>query len=188
MILELVGFVLATSLVTGAAAWIGDRGLRRAGWPTRWIWLSALAAPWALLAAPLLPLPSASSAGVLDGALVLRLPGLVVDGGGGSAIGGWLPAAVGLLWGVSSLVLGVALTRGHRKLLRDRRGWEERRIAGRRVFLSDDLGPAVAGVTRPWIVLPRWALDLPDRWLDLVVLHEEEHVRAGDGLLLAGAF
>jgi TonB family protein len=40
---------------------------------------------------------------------------------------------------------------------------------------------------RPWIVLPRWTLELPEQELRLVVLHEEEHVRARDTLLLGTA-
>jgi len=60
-------------------------------------------------------------------------------------------------------------------------------VLGRDVYVSADQGPAVAGLWRPWIVLPRWVLDLPETELRMVILHEEQHVRARDSLLLGGA-
>lgn len=58
---------------------------------------------------------------------------------------------------------------------------------GRDVFVSADRGPAVAGVWDPWVVLPRWVLALPERELRMVLLHEEEHLRACDTRFLGAA-
>jgi len=42
-------------------------------------------------------------------------------------------------------------------------------------------------VRKPWIVLPRWVLALPERELHMVLLHEEEHLRARDTRLLGAS-
>ncbi|HEU0052808.1 MAG TPA: M56 family metallopeptidase, partial [Longimicrobium sp.] len=45
-------------------------------------------------------------------------------------------------------------------------------------------GPAVLGIVRPEVVVPAWLLDEPAEAQRLVVMHEREHVRARDPLLL----
>jgi TonB family protein len=104
------------------------------------------------------------------------------DSAARGALSGLAPA---LLWATASLAVVVLLVRARHELLRERARWHEARVLGRHVFLSPDRGPAIAGVTRPWIVLPRWVLDLEEPELRMVLLHEEEHVRAGDSALLA---
>src|SRR5690606_16709456 len=47
-----------------------------------------------------------------------------------------------------------------------------------------DEGPALVGFVRPAILLPRWAMELPAAERELILRHEEEHRRAGDGTLL----
>jgi bla regulator protein blaR1 len=55
------------------------------------------------------------------------------------------------------------------------------------VTLTRHLGPATAGLWRPRVLLPRWALALPTERRRFVVRHEEEHRRAHDAALLAVA-
>src|SRR6185437_16360485 len=50
--------------------------------------------------------------------------------------------------------------------------------------VAPDTGPAVAGWLRPRIVLPAWALHASRGDLELIVLHESEHIRARDPRLL----
>lgn len=185
MIVGVMGYLFAVSLLTYAAAWAMDDGLRRLGRPTRWVWLAALAAPPVLLLVPRI-LPAAAE-GALGPVAVVELPGLVVGDGVGPTVGLWLEAGIAGAWLLGSLGLAALLVSMHRGLLRERRRWATSTVAGRDVYLSADRGPAVAGVVRPWIVLPRWALSLPRHQLDLVVLHEEEHVRARDTQLLTAA-
>jgi hypothetical protein len=91
------------------------------------------------------------------------------------------------LWIVASAgVLGWLLL-SHRRLRRRRAAWSESDIAGERVLVSTDVGPAVVGLARARIVLPRWALALDDRSLALMLAHEREHVRSRDPLLLGVA-
>jgi TonB family protein len=52
------------------------------------------------------------------------------------------------------------------------------------VFVSPDLGPALFGFFSGSIVVPRWFRDLPSETRRLALLHEWEHLRAGDTRLL----
>jgi TonB family protein len=186
MILPVMVFLALVSLVAFPAAWLAEAGLRRIGAPARVAWLVALAlGPLLLLLGLLPPLGGLRAAG--GGPVVLstvELPALFVGAGSGASLWGTLPA---LVWLFASGFLVVSLVRAHRALRRERSGWVTHEVRGRTVLVSSSVGPAIAGVLRPRIVLPRWALHLPDEELDMVLLHEEEHVRAWDsGVLAAG--
>jgi beta-lactamase regulating signal transducer with metallopeptidase domain len=94
-----------------------------------------------------------------------------------------------LIIGWISLSLGVAFNflGGIVTLAWMRRRWQRQSILGVPVFVSERTGPAVVGVMRPDIVLPLWALELESGQLQLLLRHEQEHRRAGDGRLLAAA-
>ena len=49
------------------------------------------------------------------------------------------------------------------------------------------MGPALSGFVRPRIVVPTWVLDLDGGAQRAILLHETEHRRAGDHVLLAFA-
>jgi len=188
MIFATAVFLVTVSLLASAAAWAADDGLRRLGISTRWVWLAAMAAAAVLLVGPALAPGNVPQAlGRAIGATpVFELPAFVVGPelqGGGPGVSGVLAA----LWAMLSLGMLALLVRTHRGLLSERSRWEIAELQGRDVYLSPDRGPAVAGVLRPWIVMPRWVLRLPESQLGLVLLHEEEHVRGRDSLLLAGA-
>lgn len=185
--------VLIGALLSGAAA-AGAWALRAYGRPSRAVWMSAIAASVLVPAAALL-LPETFAAGWLSGP----------DGGGGALVleavarGGspvasparpWWAAAVDLagrldpflvaLWVVSALSLVGFLALSWIRLRRERAAWESREVAGVPVLLSRERGPAVLGLRRARIVLPRWTLELEEDLRALVLLHEQEHVRAGD--------
>jgi hypothetical protein len=69
---------------------------------------------------------------------------------------------------------------------RESRSWPSGSIAGVRVLVSPATGPATLGVLRPVIVVPRWLFGMSTRHRRLAVLHEQEHRRVGDVLLLNG--
>jgi TonB family protein len=96
-----------------------------------------------------------------------------------------LDAALRWGWGLSSAALLVGLTAAALRLSALRRRWRASLVDGRHVFVSDNVGPAVAGLWRPRIVVPGWALQLSEPQRALILAHEEEHVRAGDPRLLA---
>ena len=185
MIVPLMTFLLVVSVVASLAAVAADAGLRRLRLPSRWAWLGAMGLGWLLLAVGRLLPARTGAAG--DGLIrPIELPPLVV----GEAQGSWIDVLAllpGPAWVLCSLGAAALLMVTHRRLVAERARWERRRVLGRDVFVSSDRGPAVAGVLRPWIVLPRWALSLPRSELSLVLLHEEEHMRARDCALLAAA-
>jgi len=182
MIGSVMMYLVAVSVVFAVAAWLADEGLRRVGVPTRWLRLGAVAAPVVLVTAALF-LPERATA-VLGGmpTAVIELPGFLVDGDESTGFG-WSGALL-VAWLVTSLTMVAVVVRAHVRLASERRSWPRESVDGRAVFVSPDRGPAAAGMLRPWIVLPRWILDLPDAQRTLVLLHEEEHLRGGDTLLL----
>ncbi|NUO64821.1 MAG: hypothetical protein HOQ11_02455 [Gemmatimonadaceae bacterium] len=104
----------------------------------------------------------------------------------GSRLSGWDRPLVAL-WTVATLVLATIAVSAAYEGNRARRGLDERKIAGTRVLVTDRIGPSAIGVRRGAILLPRWALDLDDALVRLVVRHEHEHLAARDPLLLLGA-
>ncbi len=178
-----VTYLLVVSAIGGVAAWIAETGLRRAGVSTRWVWLSAMLLGPTLLAAGAL-VPETSPARIVGGAVgpVIELPAFEVA----PPRPGTLELDDVLLWSwlaISAVMIAVVVVTRAR-LQRERRRWHATELDGRRVWLSPDRGPAVAGVLRPWIVLPGWFEELTEGQRALVLLHEEEHVRGGDTLLL----
>ena len=94
-------------------------------------------------------------------------------------------AIIGFGWiGLSTLVVSVLIA-SHVALRRRLASCERTRIDGHTAFVSEDLGPAVVGVVRPEIVVPRWALALSETDRRLVVVHEGEHIRAHDPVVNA---
>jgi TonB family protein len=178
-----VTYLLVISAITALAAWTAELGLRRAGVPTRWVWLAAMLTGPALLAAAAL-LPESSPMRGVGGAVgpVIELPAFEVGPAPTAFLG--VEGAVLVGWLLASLAMIVLVVRTRLRLGHERRAWKEADLDGRRVWLSSDRGPAVTGVLRPWIVLPGWFEELPASQRALVLLHEEEHVRGGDTLLL----
>jgi TonB-dependent SusC/RagA subfamily outer membrane receptor len=96
----------------------------------------------------------------------------------------WLLAA----WGVASLAVLAAYTGAYRRLRRAIRSGQAATVAGVPVVVTETIGPLVAGVRAPQVVVPRWLLTRAPGEQALVVAHERAHVAAHDPqLLLAGA-
>jgi beta-lactamase regulating signal transducer with metallopeptidase domain len=92
------------------------------------------------------------------------------------------PAAMG--WAVfSALLLAVYLLVNHH-LARERRRWPRELVQGIPVRIAPAAGPAVIGMLRPDIVVPRSLLARSDDEQRLIVQHEQEHLHARDHLLL----
>lgn len=187
MIPSVIIFLVVVSLVGAAGAAVTEAGLRRLGAPARWIWLAALGLGPVMLGVGL-AVPARASSAVSSGAAsllpVIELPGLIV-GRGGWSVG--LTLTLLAIWVAFSVAVLASLVRAHRRLLRESTGWQTRRVLGRDVLVSLNRGPAVAGIVRPWIVLPEWTLALPEAELRMVLVHEEEHLRARDSFLLTVA-
>ncbi|MEM7417742.1 MAG: TonB family protein [Gemmatimonadota bacterium] len=91
-------------------------------------------------------------------------------------LGLWLAltAVLALRWSVAAFRLRRTLASATRD-----------ELGGIAVWRTADVGPGVAGVFRPRIVVPEWLASLPESQQRLVVRHEHEHVRAADPLLVA---
>ena len=88
-------------------------------------------------------------------------------------------------WLVATALLAAGMIWSLRRLHRDRQGWARATVHGVPVLISDGLGPALVGVFRTEIVLPRWVLALDDLSVQTILVHEDEHRRAGDTRLIA---
>jgi beta-lactamase regulating signal transducer with metallopeptidase domain len=90
-------------------------------------------------------------------------------------------------WSVASLLVLATLVIGWLHLRRQLRVACEGAIDGVPATITDDIGPAVVGVLRPRIVIPRWLLAEDAATRSVVVAHELEHLRAHDVRVLGGA-
>jgi hypothetical protein len=176
-----------------------ERGLHLAGRPTRWAWVVALlgsylvpAAAWvrpdafATLAVPLTasgqPAPSSSTLGTSTTSISLDQP----PARSFSLADLDLPLRWG--WAVASVAILLTLAGAATRLVSLRRRWRQATVDGRSVLLSQNVGPAVVGVWSPRVVLPEWALELPALDRELLLAHEEQHVRAADPTVIAAGF
>jgi bla regulator protein BlaR1 len=202
-------YALLVSVLVAAGAWLMEEVVRQRGGPVRFLWLGALVATVALVAlAPLrtappvaLPSPTVSAAQSADDAAEPRRGGAVAaaaralravrttlarplqaaaalgTGAAGRALAvGWVALSAAAL----ALAAATALRARHA-----RRGWPAVEIAGQAVRVSPRAGPAVLGILHPEVVVPAWLLEATKEEQRLVVLHEREHVRARDPLVLA---
>lgn len=192
-------YCLAVALAFVVVGHALERGLRFAGRPTRWAWVVALAGCFVVPAAAWLrpdafatvSLPAATPAAV-------RLPTGGTAGpsaappaarpAGSPRAFAWsdLDGALRWGWGASSLAVVVLLAAAAIRLIALRWRWRAAVVDGRTVLVSENVGPAVAGLWPPRVIIPRWALALSAAQRRLMFAHEEEHVRAGDPWLLAG--
>ena len=173
-----------------------EQGLHLAGVATRWAWLVGLVGSYALPAAawlrpdafPIFASPigvvtqSPQSSSTVTSSTVLATPterSVSLDD---------LDTPLSWAWGIASLVVLLMLAIAAARLSAWRRRWREAPVDGRTVLISQNTGPAVVGLWSPRVVLPEWALALsvPDR--ELMLAHEEQHIRAADPALLAVGF
>jgi beta-lactamase regulating signal transducer with metallopeptidase domain len=173
-----------------------ERALHLAGRATRWAWVVALAGSFAIPAAAWLrpeafssvaiPVPAGAFAesAIAVAPLPSDAPRVVAPTPTSFSLSdldallrwGWIASSVLIL-----AVLGVATLR----LAALRRRWRASLLDGRAVVVSENVGPAVAGLWHPEVVVPGWALALSEPQRRLMLSHEEEHVRARDPWVLA---
>src|SRR6202050_4725322 len=87
-------------------------------------------------------------------------------------------------WLAASFGLGILYALGLLRLRVAARHWPRERIGGQEVWVTEALGPAVYGLLRPIILMPRWALNAPNDVRAVVLAHEQEHIAARDPALL----
>lgn len=152
---------MALALLLSAAAWRAERTLQRRGRTTRWLWLAAIAAS---AIAPLTWLPGVLAAMPAEQAQ-LKL--------------GWFVLSSGML-----MLLALRSV----WLLSHQRRWQKTTLLGTPVYLSGGIGPCVAGLLRPRIVMPVWLQLIPPRQQALLLAHAQCRLAARDPQLLALAY
>jgi hypothetical protein len=185
-------YAVMVSALLGLAALSVDALLRARGRPCRWVWALATAAALTVPVASLARSPappasitaeagdSADASYVADGWLSRartgadRLRSLLA-----AADPYLLPAWLGI-----SALLTLALGGGLLQLRARARGWPTAHLDGTDVLVSAEFGPAVLGVLRSQVVVPRWMLGLDADRLRMAVWHEDEHRSARDPQLL----
>ena len=194
MVIAWIGYCLLISGLLALAAFATERALGHFRKPVRWGWFAAVVGsvtlPFAAFlapgllpgigAAPWAPLVELSEAVVVSSAPAAAEPTAWFDASTMSALAGgaWALLAAGML---------LHLGRAYRRLRSEMRTWTPGRVLGSPVLIADDRGPAVVGIRRSVVVMPRWIPELDDRLLRLVFMHEREHQRAGDHRLFATA-
>lgn len=193
----MIGYGMLYAVAIGvpilAAVTIGSGVLQRQGRAQRGAWLGALVLalllPLLLLATPAAEQPTSVPSPVASTGLV-GLPTVVSVATPAPVTVPIAQSALGVdeillgLWALGSLMLALRWIVASVRLGRMTRSLEEKTIDGVPVALTADLGPAVAGVLSPRILAPAWLLELPASQRALVLLHEAEHIRAGDPWLL----
>ena len=179
-------YVAAVAVPIACAAWALSAVLQRHGWPERGVWLGGLALAIAVPIVGLGTTPDATASAVDHTATgVIGLPELIAFSEPSAPIGTgpYLLA----LWALLSAALATRWAWASYQLRLASRSWTPGTIDGVEVQLTGDVGPAVAGVFRPRILAPTWLKDLPQASRTLVLLHEQEHIRAGDPIVVAVA-
>lgn len=211
MIAVWMAYTLLSGMLIAFACWLLEHMARSVRISTRGIWAGGMIAMLVISASPVVREHSPPSAAPRTGAveapsqitaaahawsgsqgLFPRLRQQIVrvrislDAGAVVAaerLSRWdLPLLV--LWAVSAAFLGGIVAHAAFEGRRLRYGLEPHEVTGVPVLLTDEIGPSAIGGGGPAILLPRWALDLDDPLLTLILRHEREHLAARDPLLL----
>lgn len=89
-----------------------------------------------------------------------------------------------LAWLVASVVMVLYLGGARLALRRRAAGWKPARMVAQDVLVSEVTGPALLGVLRPRIVVPRWLQGQSPASQTLILEHERQHMLARDPLLI----
>ena len=90
-------------------------------------------------------------------------------------------------WVAVSLALFAALALNGAHVSWRKRRWKMGTVAGSRVYIAPDVGPAVVGLLRPRIVVPEWLVGASPSRQAMALAHEQAHLRGHDPQLLAVA-
>ena len=184
-------YALVMSLLIGFAALLAERLARIAKLQTRVVWIAAL------LLSLLLPVSlawkdartSPQRARIELVALASERPRPMHAQSPIAWIGGATAASpvrkIPDQWLVRGWIIATSLVFGSlllgqwqlRRRLRDSRAGL---LADASVTITDDIGPAVMGIFRPQILIPRWLLQADSNTQHIALAHEREHLRSHD--------
>jgi beta-lactamase regulating signal transducer with metallopeptidase domain len=188
-------YVIMVTLLLSVGAYVAERALRLRRGRTRWIWITAIVASLALptvIASVTVQLPNVMSPAVAEKVVVLRevttqaLSPVMWVSGSAAEPSGWrdFDAVLTILWRAASGAMLLALLVAGAHLAWRKRRWQQDTVAGAQVYLTEGVGPAVVGLLRPRIVVPRWVTMALPRQQSAVIAHEQSHLEARDPQLL----
>jgi bla regulator protein blaR1 len=191
-------YVIAVTLLLGAAAGAAEQAARLRRAPSRWFWTLAIIASLLLptvIASVSIQLPSIVSSAVPQKMIALRevtstrLSPLTWMNA--EAVNAATSRSMDLLlrrsWvAVSAAMLIVLVASGAHLFWRKRR-WNLGTVGGASVYVASDVGPAVVGLIRPRIVVPAWITQSSAQEQAAVIAHEQSHLDARDPALLSVA-
>lgn len=195
MMLAWMAYTITVSALLSLAAFGAEQVAQSRRAAARWTWALAIAASLALpvaLPSVSIPLPTILSHGGAARTVALRelaSPALTPAAwaprpGGPVASHVDIDRALKHAWAALSACMLAALGGGALYLCWRKRRWTERTLAGAKVLVSEDVGPAVVGLLRHRIVVPTWLLRAPAQQQQLVIAHEQSHLAAADPQLL----
>jgi beta-lactamase regulating signal transducer with metallopeptidase domain len=197
MIAAWMAYALVIAALVSCAALIAERIAIVRRLPSRWIWVAALL--MTLVLPPLFAWQGARSSerpAVVLAALasserppIYELSPIAWVGGDPSRVTRHVALDTWLLvgWSAMSILALATLAMGWLQLRRRLRSAIDGEVDGVRVTVSHDIGPAVVGILRSRIVVPRWLLQQDIATQKIVLAHEREHLRAQDIRLIGGA-
>lgn len=197
MIAAWMVYALVISLLVGAAALIAERIAILRGHQSRWIWVLALLLSVVL---PALFAWQGARSNARTATAVMALAAreappvyaqspIVWIGGDTPAVSRRVTLDTWLLagWSTMSALAFATLTIGWMQLRRRLRSGVANQVDGVSVTVTHDVGPAVVGIIRPRIVIPRWLLQADGATQAIAIAHEREHMQVQDIRVLGGA-
>jgi beta-lactamase regulating signal transducer with metallopeptidase domain len=183
-------YVVMVSLLLSVGAFLAERAARLKRVGTRWIWVTAIVASLVLptiITSVTFELPDVLGEAASSKYVSLRQatsqhlsPAVWITGSAEPATWRSSNDVIKRVWlGVSIAMLVALVASGGHLLLRKRR-WNRETVAGAAVLVTDDIGPAVVGLMRPRIVVPRWVTLAPPTHQAAVIAHEQSHLEARD--------
>ena len=137
----------------------------------RWWWCAALLVT--VTASMLSMVMPKEAAGVSEVGRTAASASAIVPGGASvtdAASRVTLAFAIAAVWAATSGVLLGLLGVGMIDIARHKRRAQPMTVQGAPVLVTDDVGPAVAGFTRPTVFVPRWLLQLDGTTQRLMVM------------------
>src|SRR6516165_12126977 len=190
-------YSIIVSMLLGLAALALERSAQIRQRPARWLWGACIVASLAILFIPSrepVQIPETTHADRAIPSAILRppqttaielprftLPMIATDQ---ASVSDEVSAMLEWTWRMASMALALVILASGVLLSWRRRSWERSNMAGTAVYISEDCGPAVVGLFRPHIVVPRWLKKLSPDEQELVITHERSHLGAYDTQLL----
>jgi len=191
-------YVLVVSAMLSVAGWLTEQGLRQRQLQTRWSWVASmtLIAVLAYISLPGLTTahathrtPLQTSWTSIQHVAPVKLPPITSPAATSAAYAATMQwnAVFVKLWLLLSAAMILAVAGSGAYVFWRRRAWPMRLIGWHCVGITPDIGPAVVGLLRPTIAIPRWVLDRAAAQQQLILAHEASHLQARDPLLLTSS-